>query len=60
MGRTLPTMSVAEQTPEPQLTVLPADEAARRARPLPSDEDLALDDVTDEEWYAFDRALAER
>jgi len=42
------------------MTVLPADEAARRARPLPSDDDMALDDVSDEEWDAFDRALAER
>lgn len=53
-------VSVAEQTPEPHLTVLPADEAARRAQPLPSDDEMALDDVTDEEWDAFDRALAER
>lgn len=53
-------VSVAEQTPEPHLTVLPADEAARRATPLPSDDDMALDDVTDDEWDAFDRALAER
>ncbi|MGI9016476.1 MAG: hypothetical protein ACR2HR_05100 [Euzebya sp.] len=40
--------------------VLPPDEAARRARPLPSGEDLALEDLTDEEWDAFQQALAER
>lgn len=53
-------MSVAEQAPEPHLTVLPPEEAARRARPLPSDDDMALDDVTDEEWDAFQQALAQR
>jgi hypothetical protein len=42
------------------LTVLPPADAARRARPLPSDEEMALDDVTDEEWDAFQQALAER
>ncbi len=53
-------MSVAEQTPEPHVVVLPPDEAARRARPLPSGEELALEDLTDEEWDAFQQALAER
>lgn len=41
------------------LTVLPADEAARRARPLPSDDELALD-LTDAEWEAFEGALQNR
>lgn len=53
-------MSVAEQSPEPHLTVLPPQEAVRLARPLPSEEDMALNDLTDEEWDAFQRALAER
>jgi hypothetical protein len=53
-------VSVAEQTPEPHLTVLPPADAARRARPLPSDDEMTLDDVTDEEWDAFQQALAER
>lgn len=45
---------------EASLTLLPADEAARRARPLPSDDDLAMVDVTDDEWDAFDQAIASR
>lgn len=53
-------MSVAEQTPEPHLTVLPPGDAARRARPLPSDDDMALEDLTADEWDAFQTALAER
>ena len=53
-------VSVAEQTPDPHLTVLPPAEAARRARPLPSNDELALEDLTDEEWDAFQQALAER
>lgn len=44
---------------EDSLTALPADEVARFARPLRSDNDLALDGVTDEEWEAFDRAISD-
>jgi hypothetical protein len=39
--------------------VLPVDEAARRAWPVPSDEELALD-LTDAEWEAFEGALQNR
>jgi hypothetical protein len=53
-------VSVAEQSPESHLTVLPPQEALRRAKPLPSDDDMALEDVTDDEWDAFEHALAER
>jgi len=42
------------------LTVLPPDEALRRARPLPSDDELAIGGLTDDEWNAFREALAER
>ena len=42
------------------LTILPPDEALRRARPLPSDAELAIEGLTDDEWKAFEKALAER
>jgi len=29
-------------------------------RPLPSDEDMAVEGLTDEEWDAFEQALADR
>jgi hypothetical protein len=32
---------------------LPVDELIRRARPLPSHEEMAIDDLTDEEGEAF-------
>jgi hypothetical protein len=53
-------VSVAEQTPEPHVMVLPPDEAVRRARPLPTGDELALEDLTDDEWDAFRRALIQR
>lgn len=40
--------------------VLPPEEAVRRARPLPGGDELALEDITDDEWDAFQQALAER
>lgn len=42
------------------LTVLPPDEALRHARPVPTDEELAIEGLTDDEWQAFRRALADR
>lgn len=43
------------------LTILPPEEALRRARPpLPSDAELAIDGLTEAEWEAFEKALAER
>ncbi len=41
-------------------TVLPPRAALRRARPMPSDEDMAIEGLSDEEWKAFEDALAER
>jgi len=35
-------------------------EALQRARTLPSDEDMAVEGLTDEEWDAFEQALADR
>jgi hypothetical protein len=36
------------------------DEALRQARPLPSDAEMAIEGLTDEEWIAFEQALIER
>ena len=41
------------------IVVLPRD-ALRRARPFPSDGEMAIEGLTNEEWEAFERALAER
>jgi len=40
--------------------VLPPKEALLRARPLPSDADMVIDGLTDDEWAAFQEALSER
>lgn len=54
-------VSVAEHPREPgHLTVVSPKEALQRAQPLPSDDDMAIEGITDEEWDAFERALADR
>ena len=54
-------MSVVPNPQEPVgLTVLPPDEAVKHARPVPSDAELAIEGLTDEEWKAFEKALTER
>ena len=54
-------VSVAEHPQDPgHLTVVSPKEALQRARPLPSDDDMAIEGITDEEWDAFERALADR
>lgn len=54
-------MSVASHPEQPvPLTVLPPEEALLHALPLPSDEELAIEGLTDDEWEAFERALADR
>jgi hypothetical protein len=56
-----PTVSVAENPHgSSHLTVVAPDEALERARPLPSDDDMAIEGLTDEEWDAFEQALADR
>jgi hypothetical protein len=52
-------MSVVEEPSEPEVRVYDPDEAVVRARPLPAREDLVLRDVPDDEWAAFQAALAE-
>ena len=54
-------MSVVRHSEEPpRLTVLPPKEALRRARPLPSDDEMTIEGLTQDEWRAFEQALAER
>lgn len=48
-----------EQPAEPVVRVYPPEEALRRACPLPRREVLVIKDVPDEEWVAFQEALAE-
>jgi hypothetical protein len=53
-------MAVAEDPPEPShLTVVAPKDALQRARPLPSHEDMAVEGLTDEEWDAFEQAIAD-
>lgn len=42
------------------LTVLSPEEALEQARPLPNDAEMAIEGLTDDEWKAFERALAYR
>ena len=54
-------VAVAENPQEPgPLTVVAPKEALRRAQPLPSDEDMAIEGLTDDEWDGFEQALADR
>jgi hypothetical protein len=54
-------MSIATHPEEPVgLTVLSPDDALDRALPAPSAQDLEIEDLTDQEWTAFQRALSER
>lgn len=54
-------MSVAENTGESShLTVVTPKEALQRARPLPSDDDMVIEGLTDDEWDAFEQALSDR
>ena len=54
-------VSVVPHPVEPnRLTVLPPREALRRARPMPSNDDMAIEGLSDENWKAFADALAER
>jgi hypothetical protein len=52
-------VSSIEQPEDPTVRVYPPDEALKRARPLPPRENLIIEDVPDDEWAAFQEALAE-
>lgn len=54
-------MSIVPHSDAPSaLTIVPPEEALKRARPLPSDDEMAIEGLTDDEWKAFEKALAER
>ncbi|MCA1677187.1 MAG: hypothetical protein LC799_35085 [Actinobacteria bacterium] len=53
-------MSIAEQPESPRVKVYPPDEALRRAQPLPPRERLVIEDVSQDDWTAFQEALAEK
>lgn len=54
-------MAVAESPDETSNpAVVTPKEALRRARPLPTDDDMAVEGLTDEEWDAFEDALSGR
>ncbi|MGH3499931.1 MAG: hypothetical protein ACRDQA_03360 [Nocardioidaceae bacterium] len=48
-----------EQPEEPRVQVRPPDEALSSARRLPPREHLVIEDVSDDEWAAFEEALAD-
>jgi hypothetical protein len=52
-------VSTVEQPEEPSVRFYPPEEALKRARPLPARDDLVIEDVPDEEWAAFQEALAD-
>jgi hypothetical protein len=52
-------VSNVEQLDEPTVRVYPPEEALKRARPLPPRDRLVIEDVPDEEWAAFQEALAD-
>ncbi len=56
---TLNVVSSVEQPQERPVRVYPPDEALKRARTLPPRDRLVIEDVSDEEWDAFQEALAE-
>jgi hypothetical protein len=51
-------VSSVEQLEEPAVRIYQPDEAIKRARPLPPRDRLVIEDVPDEEWAAFQEALA--
>lgn len=54
-------MSVVPRSQEPpRLTVLPPNEALARARPMPTDDEMSIEGLTEDEWKAFEKALAKR
>jgi hypothetical protein len=56
---TLGGVTTVESAPEPELPVLPPEEALRRARPLPRRAQLVVEGVSPEEWGEFQQALTE-
>lgn len=46
-------------TGEHGVRAYPPDQALQRAQPLPPHQDLIIEDVSDDEWAAFQEAIAE-
>jgi hypothetical protein len=58
-GNTLKSVSTVDQSEEPANRLHLPEECLKRARPIPPREERGLgDDITDEEWEAFQKALA--
>ena len=54
-------MSIVPQSNESSgLTVVVPEDALRRAKPLPADDEMAIADLTDDEWKSFQKALADQ
>lgn len=52
-------MFSAEQPEEPVVRTYPPDEAIKRALPLPPRDRLVIEDVSEDEWAAFQAAIAD-
>jgi hypothetical protein len=52
-------MSTVEQPEEPIVGVYSPDEALKSARPLPPRDRLVVEDITADQWKAFQEALPE-
>jgi hypothetical protein len=52
-------VSTVEQPKEPTIEVWPPAEALKRARPLPPRDTLVIECVPEDEWAAFQEALAD-
>jgi len=59
LTRRMGIVATLEQPGEPEVRAYPPEDALRRSRPLPSREDLVVTDVPDDQWAAFQEALAE-
>lgn len=59
-GPTMMAVSIAEQPESPRVRLYPPDEALQRAQPLPPRERLVIEDVSQDDWTAFQEALAEK
>lgn len=61
LGHTLTSVSVVPNPEEPTgLTVLPPEEALRRAKPLPTDDEMSIEGLADDEWNTFEKALTDQ
>ena len=57
---TIREVSAVPNPDQPLIVALAPEEALKAAQPLPADEEMVIEGLTDEEWEAFERALADR